>query len=168
LQKYTVQPTGFWARVHRFFAVDPDRSTGIPLNPQFRNPPPGALDPNTYDDPVTVPAADLAENPYWKRDVRRQYPQLSAVTQGDVVALLTVGSKASPTKELIGESGQKELIAVKEEGEKGLAAFFEKEKDASVNVLGADGLPPLPSGLSTTKDGKKDYELLQDQSYSEK
>ena len=85
-----------------------------------------------------------------------------------MVALLTVGSKANPTKELIGESGHKELIAVKEEGEKGLAAFFEKEKNASVNVLGADGLPPLPSGLNTTKDGKKDYELLRDQSYGEK
>ncbi len=167
-QKYTVEPTGIWARIHRFLAVDPNRSTGVPLNPQFRNPPPGALDPNTYDDPVTIPAADLADNPYWKRDVRRRYPQLSTVTQGDVVALLAVGSKASPTKELIGESGQKELIAVKEEGEKGLAAFFEKENNASVNVLGADGLPPLPGGLSTTKDGKKEYELLQDQSYSEK
>ena len=85
-----------------------------------------------------------------------------------MVALLSVGSKASPTKELIGESGQKELIAVKEEGEKGLAAFFEKEKDVSANVLGAEGLPPLPSGLNITKDGKKDYELLQDQSYGEK
>jgi hypothetical protein len=85
-----------------------------------------------------------------------------------VVALLAIGSKASPTKELIGEPGQKELVAVKEEGEKGLAAFFEKEKNASANVLGADGLPPLPSGLNVTKDGKKDYELLQDQSYGGK
>lgn len=168
MQKYTVQPTGIWASINRLLAVDPNRSTGVPLNPQYRNPPPGALDPNTYDDPVTIPAADLADNPYWKRDVRRQYPQLSAVTQGDVVALLTVGSKANPTKELIGEPGQKQLIAVKEEGEKGLAAFFDKEKSVSANVLGPDGLPPLPSGLSTMKGGKKDYELLQDQSYGEK
>jgi hypothetical protein len=43
-----------------------------------------------YDDPVTVPAADLADNPYWKRDVRRRYPQLSTVTQADAVALLEV------------------------------------------------------------------------------
>lgn len=165
VQKYTVQPVGIWARINRWFAIDPNRSTGIPLNPQFRNPPPGALDPRTYDDPVTIPAADLADNPYWKRDVRKRYPQLSAVTQADVVGLLTVGSQSSPKQELIGDAGQKQLVAAKEEGEKGLAAFFEKGKNVSANVLGPDGLPPLPGGLNVTKDGKKDYELLQDQTY---
>ena len=89
-----MQPRGWGAMISRIFSIDPNRSSGIPLNPQFRNPPPGALDPATYDDPVTLPAADIAGNPYWKRDVRRQYAQLSTVTQGDVVALLSVGSKA--------------------------------------------------------------------------
>lgn len=164
-QKYTVQPVGIWAWINRWLAVDPKRSTGIPLNPQFRNPPPGALDPNTYDDPVTIPAADLADNPYWKRDTRRRYPQLSAVTQADVVGLLTVGSQENPKQELIGDAGQKQLVAVKEEGEKGLAAYFEKENTPSTNVLGPDGLPPLPGALNITKDGKKDYEVLQEQPY---
>ena len=79
LQKYTVQPNGFWARVNKFFAIDSNRSSGVPLNPQFRNPTPGGNDPTLYDDPTTVPSADLAENPYWKRDVRRMYPKLSVV-----------------------------------------------------------------------------------------
>ena len=116
LQKYTLEPQGIWARVHRIFAVDPSRSSGIPLNPQFRNPPPGAVDPNAYDDPVTIPAGDIADNPYWKRDVRRSYPQLSTVTQGDVVALLTVGSKASPKDDVlqIGDAGAKQLVEVKQ------------------------------------------------------
>jgi len=163
-QKYTVQPTGIWARINKLFAVDWRRSTGIPLNPQFRNPTPGGLDPNTYDDPVTVPAADLAENPYWKRDVRRRYPKLSTVTQGDVVALLSVGSKASPKDEVLqlGEAGKKQLVAVKEEGEKeGLALFFEKDKAAGLSVLGEGGLPPMPP----TAVGAKPYTLMKEQSY---
>lgn len=76
--------------------------------------------------------------------MRRAYPALSVVSQGDVVGLLSVGSKASPKKELIGEEGSKMLLAVGEEGKGGLAKFFEKEK--GVGLLGQNGLPPLPSG----------------------
>ena len=142
LQKYTVGSTGIWETIRRAFAVDPDRSTGIPLK-HFRNPPPGSNEPENYDDPTTVPAADIADNPYWRRDVRRAYPKLSAVTQGDVVGLLTMGNAASPSEKLLrGEEGSKQLVAVKEEGEKGLATYFESEKGAA--VLGEGGLPPLP------------------------
>ncbi|KAF4551853.1 NADH-ubiquinone oxidoreductase 21.3 kDa subunit-like protein 1 [Elsinoe fawcettii] len=167
-QKYTVQPTGIWKRINDIFAVDSSRSTGIPMNPQFRNPTPGGNDPKEYTDPVTVPAGDLAENPYWKRDVRRSYPKLSIVRQPDVVALLTVGSAKSPKDDVlqIGEAGSKQLVTVKEEGEKGLAAFFEKNSKAGVSVLGPNGLPPLPTSRYPT--GGKRYEMLQEQSYENK
>ena len=137
----------------------------MPLNPQFRNPPPGALDPNSYDDPTTVPAADIADNPYWRRDVRRSYPKISAVTQGDVVGLLTVGSAASPSQKLLaGNEGSKQLVAVKQEGEeKGLAAFFEGQK-AVGSVLGEEGMPPFPVPRGRTQYGKR-YELEGEQSY---
>ncbi|KAF2479989.1 putative NADH-ubiquinone oxidoreductase 21 kDa subunit [Neohortaea acidophila] len=157
-KKYTVQPSGFWARVNGWFAIDPNRSTGVPLNPLFRNPPPGANDPLEYEDPVTVPAADIAGNPYWKRDNRRSYPKLSVVRQPDVVALLTVGSAAAPKEDVlqIGDAGTKQLVQVKEEGEKGLSAFFQKDASASKGVLDSDGLPPLPVSLHRTR---KQYEL---------
>lgn len=163
-QKYTVQPAGIWARIHNFFAVDSKRSTGIPLNPQFRNPPPGANDPLAYDDPVTIPAGDIAENPYWKRDIRRQYPKLSVVRQPDIVALLTVGSAAAPKEDVlkIGDAGSKQLVEVQEEGEKGLSAFFKTTTVATKGVLGPDGLPPLPA--SRHLQGKR-YSLEPDQSY---
>ena len=134
-------------------AVDPNRSTGVPLNPQFRNPPPGANDPKEYDDPTTVPAADLADNPYWKRDMRRSYPKLSVVKQPDVVGLLSVGSAAQPKEDVlqIGDAGNKQLVEVKEEGEKGLSTFFEKNKGAAKAVLGPDGLPPLPASRHPQK-----------------
>ncbi|KAJ4344947.1 hypothetical protein N0V95_006060 [Ascochyta clinopodiicola] len=163
--KYTVQPTGIYAAINRLFALDPKRSTGIPMNPQFRNPPPGGLDPATYDDPVTLPAADIAENPYWKRDVRRRYPRLSTVTQADAVALLEVGSAAAPKQELIGEAGSKQLVAAQEEGAKGLAVAFERNTGLAKDVLGPGGMPPLPSGLHVSDVGVKRYDLEKEQSY---
>jgi len=148
-KKYTLQSTGIWERIRRLLAVDPDRSSGIPLNPQFRNPPPGALPPQSYDDPVTLPAGDIADNPYWKRDVRRSYPRLSVVNQGDVVGLLTVGSKATPKDDVlrVGEAGTMQLVALKQDGEeRGLSVFFKNTKSFH-SVLGSDKLPPPPCNL---------------------
>lgn len=144
--------------------MDPTRSTGIPLNPQFRNPTPGGNDPLAYDDPVTVPSADIAENPYYKRDVRRQYPKLSVVRQSDIVALLSVGSAAQPKEDVlqIGDAGNKQLVELKDEGEKGLSTFFQKQTSAAKAVLGPDGLPPLPA--SRHLQGKR-YSLLEEQTY---
>jgi hypothetical protein len=97
--------------------------------------------------------------------VRRAYPRLSTVKQSDVVGLLTVGSKAAPKQELIGEAGAKSLVAVGEKGEKGVAAYFRESKDIK-SVLGPDGLPPLPSGLAM-KTGKDKYELAEENAYPE-
>jgi hypothetical protein len=136
------------------------------LNPQFRNPPPGSNEPFSFIEPVTVPAADIADNPYWKRDARRSYPRLSVVSQGDVVGLLTVGSQSAPKKELIGEAGTKELVEVKKEGETGLAAYFKSGKGGALEMLGTDGLPPLPSGMSL-KPGSDQYALTPENAYPE-
>jgi hypothetical protein len=168
-KKYTVQPTGIWKRIGDFFAVDPKRSSGIPLNPQYRLPSPGSVDPKLYDDPTTVPAADLAENPYWKRDVRRQYPKLSVVKQPDIVGLLTVGSAQNPKENVlqIGDAGAKQLVSLKEEGEKGLSAFFQKDNKAGLSVLGPNGLPPFPTSRYPSSTPKR-YEMLKEQAYSAK
>ncbi|KAI8674044.1 NADH-ubiquinone oxidoreductase 21.3 kDa subunit [Fusarium keratoplasticum] len=168
-KKQTVQSTGVWEVLRRFFAIDPERSNGVPLNPHFRNPPPGANPPLEYDDPVTLPAGDIADNPYWKRDSRRNYPQLSVVNQSQFAQLLTVGSAAAPKVELIGEAGEKQLVAVKEESQTGLAQALgkvapgEATKDVFVN-----GLPPLPSGQSLSSEAwdVHKYEVT-DTSYGE-
>lgn len=121
-----------------------------------------------YDDPVTVPAGDIADNPYWKRDTRRSYPRLSVVNQSEAVALLTVGNAEKPKVELIGEEGSKALVAAEAEGEeKGLAKVFEEKGVDVAKELLVDGLPPLPSGQSL-KTGQWDvhpWELNKDQSY---
>jgi len=165
-KKYTVQSYGIWERIRRLLAVDATRSNGVPLNPQFRNPPPGANDPFSFTDPVTIPAGDIAENPYWKRDMRRSYPRLSVVSQGDMVGLLTVGSQTQPKQELIGDAGAKSLVEAKKEGETGLAAYFQKDQKSMTDVLGKDGLPPLPSGVSMIPGGKR-YERTEENAYPE-
>ncbi|KAI0164260.1 21 kDa subunit of NADH dehydrogenase [Hypoxylon sp. FL1284] len=162
-QKQTLQSTGIWERIRRAFAVDPNRSTGVPLNPYFRNPPPGGQDPLGYDDPVTAPAGDIADNPYWKRDARRAYPRLSFVGQADAVALLAVGSAAAPKQELVGDAGHKQIVAAQDQAKTGgLAVYLEKNTGAAKETLLPGGLPPLPSGWAKKGDGKWDvyrYEL---------
>jgi hypothetical protein len=170
VQKYTVQSTGIWEVIRRTLAVSPERSNGVPLNAQFRNPTPGSNPPGEYEDPVTAPAGDIAENPYWKRDVRRAYARTSTMSQADIVGLLTVGSAAKPTQELIGEAGAKALVAATKDGEeRGLAAFFAGDSKSLAAVADTDGLPPMPPGLNhgvTAKGlGEKDYELMEDQTY---
>ncbi|KAI5291813.1 hypothetical protein KEM54_006390 [Ascosphaera aggregata] len=150
-QKWCTQSEGIWEKIRQVFSIAPNRSNGISLNPQYRNPPPGANDPLKYDDRVTMPAGDIAENPYWKRDIRRKYPRQSYVNQADVVGLLTVGSQAAPKDEIlkIGEAGKKQVAEVKTEAEQGgLAVFFQENKEVGKSIFGANGLPPLPANLN--------------------
>lgn len=171
LQKYTLQSTGIWERVRRSLAIDPNRSNGVPLNPYYRWPTPGGLDPLSYDDPVTAPAGDIADNPYWKRDTRRSYPRTSVIDQAGAAALLTVGSAAGPKVELVGEEGSRALVAAGEEGqEKGLARVFEEKGAGLARELLVDGMPPLPSGQSfrSGRWGVHEWELNEDQSYPDK
>ncbi len=141
--------------------MDPDRSTGVPLNPQYRNPPPGSNPPEAYDDPVTIPSGDIAENAYYKRDIRRNYPRLSVINQADVVGLLSVGSKINPKESIlqIGDAGAKQLVQVKQKGEeKGLSEFFQKDENNVASIFGPDGLPPFPSGMSrVSPEGGRKY-----------
>ena len=83
-----------------------------------------------------------------------------------MVGLLTVGSKAKPNEKLqIGEAGTKQLVAVREEGQKGLAAFLREEKGAIAGILDERGLPPMPVGMSRTSgNGGKKYVVDVDRS----
>ncbi|KAG6038166.1 hypothetical protein E4U19_001089 [Claviceps sp. Clav32 group G5] len=170
-QKQTLQSTGIWETIRRALALDPNRSNGVPLNPYYRNPAPGSNDPAAFEDPVTMPAGDIANNPYWKRDHRRNYPRLSVMKQADVAGLLTLGSAASPKVELIGEAGEQQLVKVQEEGQKmGLAKCLEMATGDVTKDVFVNGLPPLPSGQSLVR-GKWDvyeYKMTEERSYPER
>ncbi|KAJ4497173.1 NUZM, NADH-ubiquinone oxidoreductase 21.3 kDa subunit [Lentinula lateritia] len=83
---YHLSPKGFWKRFRDAIVVNPEISSGLPLQGVNRFPPPGSR-PEKYSTPATK-ASDIAQNPYWKRDVRRAYPQLSVITQTGLSSLL--------------------------------------------------------------------------------
>ncbi|KAJ3825079.1 NUZM, NADH-ubiquinone oxidoreductase 21.3 kDa subunit [Lentinula raphanica] len=83
---YHLSPKGFWKKFRDAVVVNPEISSGLPLQGINRFPPPGSR-PEKYSTPATK-ASDVAQNPYWKRDVRRAYPQLSVITQTGLSSLL--------------------------------------------------------------------------------
>ncbi|KAN0090852.1 hypothetical protein V8E55_004418 [Tylopilus felleus] len=99
---YHVHPKGFWKKFHDAVVVNPEISSGLPIPDLNRYPQPGSR-PEIYSSPATK-ASDPAQNPYWKRDVRRAYPQLSVVTQSDLSTLLIQHSQpqtiAAPTDQV--------------------------------------------------------------------
>ncbi|KAJ6593890.1 NUZM, NADH-ubiquinone oxidoreductase 21.3 kDa subunit [Mycena capillaripes] len=98
---YHLSPRGFWKKFREVAAINPEISSGLPLPDIHRFPPPGSR-PEKYSTPATK-ASDPAQNPYWKRDVRRAYPQLSVVTQSELSSLLIehsmAKSVAAPTED---------------------------------------------------------------------
>ncbi|KAF8993670.1 NUZM, NADH-ubiquinone oxidoreductase 21.3 kDa subunit [Cyathus striatus] len=89
---YHLSPKGFWKKFRDVVVVNPEISSGLPLPNAHRYPPPASR-PEKYSTPATK-ASDPAQNPYWKRDVRRAYPQLSVVTQSELSSLLIEHSGA--------------------------------------------------------------------------
>ncbi|KAF8070170.1 21 kDa subunit of NADH dehydrogenase [Lyophyllum atratum] len=83
---YHLSPQGFWKKFRDAVVVNPEISSGLPIQSLHRRPPPASR-PEKYSTPATK-ASDPAQNPYWKRDVRRAYPQLSVITQTELSSLL--------------------------------------------------------------------------------
>ena len=67
-------------------ALARESHTGLTGTTEVRTPPPASR-PEPYHRPAGK-ASDIAENPYFKRDPRRNYPQTSVVTQQKLSALL--------------------------------------------------------------------------------
>ncbi|KAF8586706.1 21 kDa subunit of NADH dehydrogenase [Ramaria rubella] len=83
---YHLAPQGFWKKFRDVVAVNSEISSGVPIVVLHRYPQPGSR-PELYSTPATK-ASDPAQNPYWKRDVRRNYPRLSVVTQAQLSKFL--------------------------------------------------------------------------------
>ncbi|KAL7424781.1 hypothetical protein Q5752_000465 [Cryptotrichosporon argae] len=83
---YHLMPTGFWKKFRDAVVVNPEISSGLPLPTMNRYPQPGSRT-ERYSTPATK-ASDPAFNPYYKRDVRRAYPQTSTITQTTLSSLL--------------------------------------------------------------------------------
>jgi hypothetical protein len=127
----------------------PNRSSGNPIVPLYRLPTPGSRQDEAaaYTDPVTLPSADIAENPYFKRDHRRNYPRTAFYDQATIAGLLSYGSAQAP-RIADGETGTKALAEV-ENGSLSLTQVIATSPANIVNgdILDKSGLPPVPPSL---------------------
>ncbi|KAH9810203.1 hypothetical protein DFH28DRAFT_903308 [Melampsora americana] len=85
--KYHVKPSSaFWEKFKERLVVNPEFSSGMPLNEVVRSPPPASI--TTVQVTPASKASDPAENDYFKRDFRRMYPKLKMIDQSDLSKLL--------------------------------------------------------------------------------
>ncbi|THH27840.1 hypothetical protein EUX98_g6336 [Antrodiella citrinella] len=135
---YHLSPKGFWKKFRDAVVINPEISSGLPIQGINRYPPPGSR-PERYSTPATK-ASDPAQNPYWKRDVRRTYPRLSVVTQTELSALLIDHAQAA-------------VVAAPTEGEQASVPAAPKEPvdltaaiaavTSAANVYSESHLPPV-------------------------
>ncbi|RIB03975.1 hypothetical protein C2G38_2048824 [Gigaspora rosea] len=76
----------FWEKVRQLLTVNPESNTGVPIPGVYRTPSPGSQ-PETYVRPSTK-HSDVAQNYYFNRDARRNYPRLAVYSQNDVAKLI--------------------------------------------------------------------------------
>lgn len=154
-KKYTTQSRGIWEKIRQLLVLVPNRSSGNPVVHLFRATPPGARidQANTYQDPVTIPAGDIKGNQYYKRDHRRNYPQVVGFNQTKVSGLLKLGSSAQPR------------ISIGDKGTQELSAFVDPAKEVSLTstltniptsvvkgqILGKKGEPIVAPSLNKFK-----------------
>ncbi|CAN6638740.1 hypothetical protein TRVA0_017S00936 [Trichomonascus vanleenenianus] len=150
-KKYTSTSRGIWEKLRKLLAIVPNRSTGNPVVPYYRTPTPGSRpEAAGYTDPYTVPAGDIADNPYFKRDHRRNYPQIAYYDQATIAGLLTYGSAAHP-RIAAGAAGTKALAEV-ENGQISLTNALTTHKSAILGeVLEKNGQPPIPPSFKPKK-----------------
>ncbi|KAF9183751.1 hypothetical protein BGZ51_003813 [Haplosporangium sp. Z 767] len=123
--------SAFWNTVRKALTVNPKVSTGMPDPKQFRFIAPGGQ-PKAFvpKDPL---ANDIAQNPYYGRDFRRNYPRLAVYSQEEVAGLI-----AAKEAMAIG-SGES---AVAKAGEN--LSLTEVLKSAKTPLYSPTNLPPTP------------------------
>ncbi|QRV79475.1 NADH-ubiquinone oxidoreductase 21,3 kDa subunit [Ceratobasidium sp. AG-Ba] len=140
--KYHLAPKGFWKKFRDAVVVNPEISSGIPLTGQHRWPQPASR-PEVYSTPATK-ASDPAQNPYYKRDARRQYPQLSVVTQSHLSQVL-LGAPAAQA--VSAPSDDKEKSSVPAEATSPAPVELTEaiaKLSSSRKGFSASNLPPAP------------------------
>ncbi|CAG8481414.1 9985_t:CDS:2 [Diversispora eburnea] len=126
-----------YEKIRQFFTVNPDTNTGIPLTGIYRTPSPGSQ-PKIYKKPITK-HSDLADNYYFSRDSRRNYPRLAVYTQKDVAGLIAASNLKSITT---GEEGETKVTIPEN--------MTITEAIASTQILfDSNKLPPVPTNRHT-------------------
>ncbi|OCF38662.1 hypothetical protein I317_07560 [Kwoniella heveanensis CBS 569] len=127
------------------FEFNPEISSGLPLPTENRYPQPGSR-PERYATPATK-ASDIAFNPYWKRDVRRAYPQTSVITQPQLTSLLL----ASPVlSSIAGPSPSSETVTRPDSS----AIAPSSDSSDQTQTITTSSVPSLTSVLEKLPQGK--------------
>lgn len=147
-------PNKFWQTITNLLSVVPGRSTGITLQKSYRQPAPGSR-PEKYAEAVTMPTGDIAENPFWKRDMRRNYPKTNVITQPHLAGLLTYGSRENPSPyvylilirianviRMLQSSDSKDLANV--DSLSLVDVLGSKEIESKTRILDNKGMAPIP------------------------
>ncbi|KAG5520042.1 hypothetical protein PMAC_001118 [Pneumocystis sp. 'macacae'] len=134
--------TGFWHWLRQWLVIDPNRSSGLTRNNQFRKPSPGTPA-KPYVGPLNLPASDIAENPYWKRDTLRNYPRLSVITQETLAELLLLGNPKCPAIDEASETSETNIESV---ANRSLSIVLQHVPSVEVQnmMLTEKGIAPLP------------------------
>ncbi|KAF9571683.1 hypothetical protein EC968_000280 [Mortierella alpina] len=123
--------SAFWNTVRKALTVNPKVSSGMPDAKEFRFIAPGGQ-PKAFV-PNNPLADDIAQNSYYGRDVRRNYPRLSVYSQEEVAGLLAAKEQLS-----IG-SGE---AAIAKTGES--TSLTDVIKNVKAPLYTAKNLPPAP------------------------
>ncbi|GAA5883596.1 hypothetical protein JCM16303_004905 [Sporobolomyces ruberrimus] len=137
---HTADENSLWNRVRKALVVNPESSSGNPLPAKFRTP-----EPASRPEKFTVPsskASDVAENPYWKRDFRRQYPKTEIVTQGELAKLLIAQGGFESLPPISASEGSNSTAVTADSPAPSLAALY----TSSAPSVGSFK-PPTPPGL---------------------
>ncbi|CAG8444578.1 12846_t:CDS:2 [Acaulospora morrowiae] len=131
----------FYEKIRQLLTVNPETNTGVPLTGIYRTPAPGSQ-PRDYVRPLTK-HSDLAQNYYFNRDARRNYPRLAVYTQQDVAGLITASHLKSITAGEQESSESTQITTIPEN-------ITLTEAIAFVPPLySANKLPPVPITRST-------------------
>ncbi|KAG0347055.1 hypothetical protein BG004_000221 [Podila humilis] len=123
--------SAFWNTVRKALTVNPKVSSGMPDASVFRAVAPGGQ-PKTFV-PMDPLANDIAQNPYYGRDFRRNYPRLAVYSQEEVAGLIAAKEALA-----IG-SGE---AAIAKTGEN--VSLTEVIKSAKSPLYTPSNLPPVP------------------------
>lgn len=146
-KKYTTGSTGIWEVARKWLTLVPNRSSGNPYVPFYRMPSPSS-DKNVFKDVRTIPADDIMENPFHKRDNRRDHPRMSTFNQSQIGGLLKLGNSTN-SRLPKGDEGVKQLTTLKTEPVKLVDVLKTAPKNVIYGeILGKQGQPIVAPSLN--------------------
>lgn len=127
----------FWDKVRKALVVNPESSSGVPLVPENRWPQPGSR-PEKFTVPASR-ASDVAFNPYYLRDARRNYPRTAYLSQEQLSTILLVQGGINALPPPASSQTNSKALATKRTTAPSLASLYQSTSTGTFT-------PPTPPG----------------------